>query len=203
MPSERDIRAFEIGSKSQQIFDIYSITPFTKYLGKQELCCQLFRRRCAFSKAGVDRENRLFVTVPQVYILSCLHDKAVCTLLPFLSGLCPGWKRAAQVCFSFPDYLKERENRKVVFVVGLKLFSLTSLLFLMLWSLFPCLFVLPWHLSFVQSAALLPGAGTLPASFSLPLSKSLLTVGLRLSKSFPGCLMYFQKWYNKYICKYN
>lgn len=111
VPSERGLRACEVGSKSPQILDVYSVTSFTKYLGKQGFCHQLFRHRCAFSKAAVDRENRLFVTVPQVYLLSCLHDKALCTLLPFLSCLCPGWKRAAQVWFSFPAYLKEREEK--------------------------------------------------------------------------------------------
>lgn len=98
---------------------------------------------------------------------SCLRDKAIYTLVPFLSCLCPVWKRAAELCFSFPAYLKERKKKSGIHG-GSLLFSLTLLLLLMLWPLFPCLFVLSWHLSFVQSAALLPGAGPLPASFKPP-----------------------------------
>lgn len=116
VPSEGGITACEAGIKSPRIKFTVSL-PSPNIWEKRACAISFSDTNVVFAKAGVDRENRLFVTAPQVYLLSCLYDQALCTLLPLLSCLCPGSKRAAQVCFSFPDYLKERKKRKVVFVV--------------------------------------------------------------------------------------
>lgn len=157
----------------------------------------VFRQRCAFSKAGVDREN----SIPQVYLLSCLHGEAVFTQLPFLSCLCPGWKRAAQVCFCFPDYLKERKKRKVVFVVTLSYFhSLHIVLNIVVSLSLPVCSFMALQLCAECRTCLEQDLFQLLSAFPFPKA---LHFGLPLSKYLPGRLMYFQKWYNECICKYN
>ena len=83
------LEPLRVGSKSLRILGANSVTLSAKYLEKLGFYHQLFSHRCAFSQARGDRENRLFVTVPQVCPLSYLCDGALCTLLPFLSCLCP------------------------------------------------------------------------------------------------------------------
>lgn len=120
---------------------------------------------------------------------SCLHGKAVCSLFPFFSCLCPGWKTAAQVCFS--DLLERKKKKKWYLWWLLVIFAhfIIALNVVVSLSLPVCSFM---ALELCAECSFGAWAGHLPASFSLP-----------LSKSFPECLTCFQKRYNKHICKYN
>lgn len=121
---------------------------------------------CFFQGRG-DRENRLLIIIPQVYLLSCLCDSVSLHSppLPFMSVLWLGPCSWA-VCLlpSLPGRKKEKKKKLYSWWL-LIIFTVFPLSFIP-WPLFPCLFVtvLSWHLSFMQSAGLLPVAGLLPAS---------------------------------------
>lgn len=123
MPSEGGVRSSEVGSKSTPILGANSVTLSTKYLGKLGFYHQLCSHRYAFPKAGGDRENRFFVTVPQVYPLSSNGDGALCSPSSHACVLV-GTEQLSSVLASQPIWKKGK--KKVVFTMAFDFFHSLS-----------------------------------------------------------------------------